>query len=264
MLYSYRRAKGTLGTKIMRSTFFTACFAVLAGVTQGAITLGDSVTLDIKYTNGTAVGSAFDDYETNVEAKSITSSYINNNLFGAVGSSLTFYIKASDMYSSSDVTAITQYKLNTLSFAVNLDGYYYDGQRQMTVLNTVTNTSCTADYPGTIDSTTHITTLTFGEGIRFSATDILKVTLSSKASAEDVGFMMADRKGNTLLTGAASELVDGAMNYEDYSQHVYDTSKYQNVPIVRLTATALPEPTTATLSLLALVGLAARRRRRQA
>ena len=83
--------------------------------------------------------------------------------------------------------------------------------------------------------------------------------LSQNSGTWDVGGVtVKDAYGNTLTYTTDAEKI-GQAGY--YGVKV-ETDKTTNAATVKLIAKAIPEPTTATLSLLALCGLAARRRRK--
>ena len=86
---------------------------------------------------------------------------------------------------------------------------------------------------------------------------MLTITLTA-----GVGERIDVRYYDIYSPGVSFTMHNGQVNDGDnYNINPGTTSWKYNSPVIRLTAYAVPEPATATLSLLALCGLCARRRR---
>ena len=178
---------------------------------------------------------------------------------------ITFYIEVSDLYGADSLADGYTYQLTSISWTGHTQGFFVGGSRTITVSNG--ETSVSAAYP-TSDTSNHKLTATFDTTLNITSASKLTVTIESSNSAENVGMSIVDRTSADTkagsVTGATWGYVDGEPAY-DYihnqinSQMPINTKGYNDIAI-RLTV--IPEPATATLSLLALAGLAARRRRK--
>ncbi len=230
----------------------------LAGVAAAAdtITLGTQVVKG----DGTAI-DLYTDWETYKTDASVVEATGHKN-----AGTLTFYVKVSDLFGAGTLDAATSYTLKTFSYL----GWDDDGELGQgdTLTVTLGNQSVTATI-----SDSHLTgsydpqnTVTFAGTLNFTTADILTVTLTGGENS-NVGIKYFDSPSTNKVLGSASNLnTDGTMNYwhddSNNNANAWQTGWKTDAPIIQLTAKAVPEPTTATLSLLALAGLAARRRRK--
>ncbi len=132
-------------------------------------------------------------------------------------------------------------------------------------VGTFLGTSSTVQYAA---NTTF--TLTF-DGITVNSSDRYQF-LYVNATADDAtlgtfdGYKAAAMKWGTSVTNSFSTYIPGG--WGTYKNNTLNSWEGQYIPVTTVTlstptvAPAVPEPTTATLSLLALAGLAARRRRK--
>ncbi len=239
----------------------------LAGVAAAAdtITLGTQIVKDYETDNETVI-DLYTDWETYKGDTTVVESVNHKN-----ATTLTFYVKVSDLFGAGALDSATSYTLKTFSYL----GWDDDGElgQDETLTVTLGNQSVTATISDAHESGSYDpqNTVTFTGTLNFTTADILKVTLTGGLDAEgdqtNVGIKYIDSPGTNKVLGSASNLnADGTMNYwhEDKNNNAngWHTGLKTDAPIIQLTAKAVPEPTTATLSLLALAGLAARRRRK--
>ena len=230
----------------------------LAGVAAAAdtITLGTQV---VKPDN-TKI-DLYTDWETYKADTSVVEAIGHKN-----ANTLTFYVKVSDLFGADTLDAATSYTLKTFSYlGWDDDGELGQGDTLTVTLGTqsVTATITDVHVTGSYDPKN---TVTFTDTLNFTTADILTVTLTGGNSTL-VGIKYIDSPTNNKVLGSASNLnTDGTMNYwhEDRNNaaNAWQGGWKTDAPVVQLTATFIPEPATATLSLLALAGLAARRRRK--
>ena len=241
----------------------------LAGVAMAADV---SLSTQVQKANGTNI-DLYNSWETYKADTSVVEAIGHKNAV-----TLTFYVKVSDLYGADGLDTTASYILNSFSYlGWDDDGELGQGETLTVSLGTqsVTSTISDSHKTGSYDPQN---TVTFGANqvLTFTSADILTITLKGgkNASGNDtnVGIKYVDTLGTNKLLGSASNLSDdGTMNYwhEDKAngKNAWQTGWKTDAPIINLTATkvvtiAVPEPTTATLSLLALAGLAARRRRK--
>jgi MYXO-CTERM domain-containing protein len=229
----------------------------LAGVACAA-----PLTLDTKLTDANEAASSFYEVMTNT-----THVGYKVELAGTqAGGSLTFYIDVAELFGADALVEGYTYQLTSISWLPNSKNDYTGGSRSISISNGTD--SVQASYP--TSATDGVYSVTFDSSLSISSASQLTVTLSSTASAEGVGFSTVDRtdaaaKGCSV-TGATWGYVDGSPVYdrlvefegEDGFHRPHMGTAYNDIAI-RLTV--VPEPATATLSLLALAGLCARRRR---
>ena len=253
----------------MKKTFIT--LLALAGVA-----MGETVSLDTKYTTSEGTtGSFYEDVQSGTPVVSYDAKSSANT------SKLTFYVSVSDLFGTTE--GLT-YNLNSLAFIGHEQGFYSGGGRYVTVSNG--EQSITGTLP-TVSNGNF--SATFEGDFIFAADDILTVTIDSTVDSENVCIMLWDTtkvEDNTTttpcpVTGAAWSMSNGELVYENADGRVYKSTNWsgdhdgdgkwvRNDIALRLNATVaaasapdsnIPEPATATLSLLALAGLCARRRR---
>ena len=234
------------------------------------VALGSDITLSTQVQK--ADGSVIDVYGSWETYKNDTT------VVEAIGhknhTTLTFYVKVSDLYGAGVLEDGASYTLTSFSYL----GWDDDGElgQDETLTVTLGDQSVTS-----VISDVHVTgsynpqntvTFTNKQVLTFTSDDILTITLqggkNSSGNVTNVGIKYIDTPGSNKLLGSASNLnADGTMNYwhvdKKNSDNAWQTGWKTDAPVISLTATkVVPEPTTATLSLLALAGLAARRRRK--
>ena len=247
----------------------------------GAAVANSSITLETQLVTGDNVAyglySQWDVVKSNtniVEATKTTWNYTsgkNNN----DNKTLTFYVKLNDLLGGNSLAPTATYEFSSFSWLGQNNGNCSGGGDILTI------SVGTQSITGAVQQSTNIYTTAVFNGdepntLTLSSSDILTITLTAgaetNAHGEAVELTFVDTLGTNKLLGSASNLnSDGTMNYwhEDKknSDNGWDTSVKTDAPVVSMTvravaAPAVPEPTTATLSLLALAGLAARRRRK--
>jgi len=222
---------------------------MLAGVASAATTY----TLDtaiVKTSDGSKV-SAFEAALNKTAAQA-------NNVDGITGAgnlgytttnkpTITFTVK--DMFGATELPGETL-RLSTLSF---LSRDNNANTNYGTVTLTVNGKSVTSDS-FSIDSSAgtsvfRAVTWTFGSPLDFTMEDTLSLTFTNKTTDKTGYIGMGGFVQETGYTFAGTNKGFTANNNDYYN-------------FFRLGVEVIPEPTTATLSLLALAGLAARRRRK--
>ncbi len=174
-------------------------------------------------------------------------------------------------YLTTNVPADTELNLDSITLLSRSDGsandmkvavYEYTGDG---TVGTFLGTSSTVQYAA---NTTF--TLTF-DGITVNSSDRYQF-LYVNATADDAtlgtfaGYQAAAMQWGTSVTNSFSQNIPGG--WGTYKSSALNSWEGMYVPVTTVTlstpsvAPAVPEPTTATLSLLALAGLAARRRRK--
>ncbi|MBR4107769.1 MAG: PEP-CTERM sorting domain-containing protein [Akkermansia sp.] len=169
-------------------------------------------------------------------------------------------------YLTTDVPADTVLNLDSITLQSRTDGtaidmkvavYTYEGDR---TVGTFLGTSSTVTYAA--DTTF---TLTF-DGIQVNSSDryqFLYVAASTDDSTLSTfeGYQAAAMSWGTSVTNSFSTNIPAG--WGTYKSNGINSWEGQYIPVttVTLSTPVVPEPATATLSLLALAGLAARRRR---
>lgn len=181
------------------------------------------------------------------------------------GGSISFTLNVAEMLQNPAVTLTAgQYfsltSFSYLSFVDSYGGTYLDaasGERKITITtgNDGEHSSVSAWITtANLSPNKKVVTVTFGDELRFTDTDELTVTLASARTDRGVGIGYLDYKNQTAEFAGTSTLLDGSGNK-------VQTSWRNNIVAADMSVVVAPEPATATLSLLALVGLASRRRR---
>ena len=175
-------------------------------------------------------------------------------------------------YLTTDVPADTELNLDSITLQSRSDSNTY-GDMKVAVyayagdhtVGTFLGTSSTVQY---VANTTF--TLTF-DGITVNSSNRYQF-LYVNASADDAtlgtlaGYQAASMQWGTSVTNSFSQNIPGG--WGTYKSNGINSWEGQYIPVTTVTLStptvtpAVPEPTTATLSLLALAGLAARRRRK--
>ena len=250
----------------MKKTLITLLALTGVAVATEPITLETQlVTPDATY----GLYSQWDTVSSNtaiIEGKTTTwnNAATNNN------TSLTFYVKLSDLLGGNALAPTATYEISSFSWLGQANGNCSGGGDTLTI--SVGNQSITGI---TQQSSNIYTTALFSEDapntLTLSSSDILTITLTAGTGTNKDGtsveITFVDTPNGNKLLGSASNLNnDGTMNYwhEDKNNQANAWQKQwkTDAPVVSMTMKIVPEPTTATLSLLALAGLAARRRRK--
>ena len=230
----------------------------LAGVAAG-----DAITLDTTARKDNKDSSFFDIVSKD---RSSSNGYVREDE-DIQKSDFTFYIKVSDLFTGDITLGEHSYTLTSLTYLGKNGEGYAGGSRSMTVSNGSSSVSAS------ITSSAGQYTATFSDSLTFTADSILTVTLDSTVESEEFSVTVWDYNyGPVAMKGAGWSLDDaGNPVYKLAEGRPYTSWAYNEVAL-RLTATvtptdvpsspSIPEPATATLSLLALCGLASRRRRK--
>ena len=148
---------------------------------------------------------------------------------------------------------------NSTATAMKVAVYKYEGD---STTGTFLGTSVTT-LADVANDTTY--TLTF-EDITVNSSDRYQFLFVQADTTEDLttfdGYKAAAMSWGTSVTNSFSANIPGG--WGTYKNNTINSWEGQYIPVttVTLSTPAVPEPTTATLSLLALAGLAARRRRK--
>ncbi|MGN0864873.1 MAG: PEP-CTERM sorting domain-containing protein [Akkermansia sp.] len=173
---------------------------------------------------------------------------------------ITFYIEIKDLFGAENLSDTGYYNIQSFSYIGANDSGHYSGGGSRTLTFSVGEQSieCTPDVV-TNKCFTTVLPQDKSEALLVTKNDILTITLSTGASGEKIQAMYYDTNspGVSFTMTSDGKVNDGITP----SLNVGTTSWKYNSPAIRLTLTT-PEPATATLSLLALAGLAARRRRK--
>ena len=167
---------------------------------------------------------------------------------------ITFYVEVKDLVGGSALSDTAYYNIQSFSFV----GEAGNGGENRTITFAVGDQSLVCSL-GASSTQVYTTVLTQAQSDSFIVTknDIVTITLATGATGEVVSAKYYD----TNSPGVSFTMKDGAVNDGlDHTINPGNTNWLYNSPVIRLTL--IPEPATATLSLLALAGLAARRRRR--
>ena len=252
----------------------------LAGVASA-----ESVSLETQIVKGKETYALFSDWQeiynawntdTNPTKEGVQH---DTSVIEAVGSTsgtaLTFYVSVSDLLGGNQLIAGQKYELDTFSWVGSDSGYYTGGDRKVTITNLTSTSSVSVAMPGVSTKTVTVTTPSTTP-LTFVAGDLLKITFTGVADdpettetneAANVYIQYIDAvNGNNILGSASALNASGTgLNYwhvnKNNNGNGLQTGWKNDAPIIQLTAHAIPEPATATLSLLALAGLCARRRR---
>lgn len=244
----------------------------LTGMSYGAVYTGaPTITLDSCYGDSTTSlyqhlldGGSVQKNGTNVGNGTI-------EYFAPEGdvASINFYINVNDLFGAASLKDGWTYYINTFSFLKKDEQYYTGGSRTLTLSNgtnsvtfaqdQVNNKWAKTDFQEQITDDNGLELLSFKKGDMITITLTTGVGPADESKRERISAQYYDINS----PGVSFTLHNGKVNDgDDYTKNPGTTSWKYNSPVIRLTAYAVPEPTTATLSLLALAGLAARRRRK--
>ncbi len=184
---------------------------------------------------------------------------------------LTFYVKVSDLFGAENLSSTGKYQFTSFSFLGQANGNCSNGGDTLTI--TVGSQSVTGIVQQSSNAYTSVVFDTpNANSLFFTTSDILTLTLQAGFDGgKDNGrveIMYYDTPRTNQALGAASALSSDGTDlnyfhkYSNNSGNGFQTGWKTDAPVVSMTVTYIPEPATATLSLLALAGLAARRRRK--
>ncbi len=184
----------------------------------------------------------------------------NNN----VKASFSFYVNVSELYNASSINDTDILTLNSLSFLGNNSGWYTGGNRQVTVSNGTDSVTVSLNESSNRISSANFSTTDFNE-FTFNVTDTLTFLIEATDVASSLAIRWYDPNGGYSMPAVSfTQNADGTANDgDDHTKNPFDTNVKYNAPIIRLgvTVTQVPEPATASLSLLGLAALMIRRRR---
>ena len=218
----------------------------LAGVAAGS-----DITLD------SGKGQSLYD---NIPTSGNIGTYTKTERSDGVNVSITFYIEVKDLFGAEVLEDGITYTLDSFSYIGNPNGYYSD---RRWILSNGTDSvefdqTKSSNKYHTTDFTQQVANDPTKQLLTFDKDDILALTLITEGSGQILEVKYYDQEA----PGVSFTMINGEVNDGiDHNINPGTTNWKYNSPIVRLTA-SIPEPTTATLSLLALAGLAVRRRRK--
>lgn len=182
--------------------------------------------------------------------------YVYGNWPGSVDNSLAFSIEIDQLFNADKIGTTDIITLNSLTVRVHDGGWAIGGNRSVTLA--VKGQEATYSYTEAMTASGGFLTLSGINWEGLTKDTMLTFTISS-SSGEDC---------TVALAGSQNGVWSGVTAF-DTTQWGHKGTGYTDVetnaaPLVSLgiTTAPIPEPTTATLSLLALAGLAARRRRK--
>lgn len=213
----------------------------LAALSSMAAFGGTEFTIDSKVITSTAAEiSAFDSIVGYSKDDAITNTGLSIDRLGYQNCTVDLHL--SQMLHSVELASGQKYVVTAITMGFRYDqqsSYMPTGTSLTTTINEVTYTTGEAAFVGE-NGTTGTITWTFTTPIELDGTEDLQLSIAAESGK--YGFTVGQNKDGNELVG------------------VNDFTKGWK-PIVRLSGTVTPEPATATLSLLALAGLVARRRR---
>ena len=236
----------------MKKTLIT--LLALAGVAAA-----DSVLLESKLTNNGVSSSVMDAIYGKTQADAATASGLKVDRFAETKKDFTFSV--SDLLTNATLGEDELYSINAITFASRYDTvanwnntYAFTGTATVKINDVVVGTSTTLTLNPVANGNGtdyNIGTFTFGFDNAFLLDGTETVTISLNSS---------DNK----KFGVAAVANNGTVTATDITDMVTSSSgdKYKAVVQLSGSVVTIPEPATATLSLLALAGLCARRRRK--
>lgn len=234
----------------------------------GAATAAESITLESKLVSGEKTYGVYSQWET-IKGDSTLIEQSKT----VYPHELTFYVKVSDLFGAENLSTTDSYQITSFSYLGQATGNCSNGGDTLTI--TLGDKSVTGEVQQSNNAYTTVVFDTPGvDTLSFKSSDILTLTLTGAYDGGTnnglVEMLYYDTPNSNQALGAASALSSDGTNlnyYHVYSNHNgngWDKTVKTDAPVVsmKVTTAVVPEPTTATLSLLALVGLAARRRRK--
>lgn len=227
-----------------------------------------TLTTGIEYTNAegsfviSALNSDASDWvgkETNIATTyGIGNSFANwPNAGGAAGSVNTDKIQVtvtlSGLYNASALDGATAITLNSFAYLGNASGWCEDEGRTLTISVNGTEQTKTMELQAIRPAGSAWLTM---DDIGFTVTkdSVLTMTLAPASTKDTDNLSMA--VADIYKTGSTTAVAWSGVSTVDINPNWSNEG-----PLVKLGLTTVPEPTTVTLSLLALAGLAARRKR---
>ena len=259
---------------------------LIALMALASVASAESVSLETQIVKGEETYALFSDWQDiynawNVDTNpSQNGTQYNTDVIETVNTyttsaSLSFYVSVSDLLGGDQLIAGQKYELDTFSWVGSDNGYYTGGDRTVTITNLTSTSSVSVAMPG-VNTKTVTVTAPAATPLTFVAGDLLQITLTGVADdpattetneTANVYIPYIDAVNGNHVLGSSSSLNSTGtdLNYwhvdGNNQGNAWHKGLKTNAPIVQLTAHAIPEPATATLSLLALAGLCARRRR---
>lgn len=232
----------------MKKTLIT--ILALAGVA-----MAESLTL---YTGIKYDGELHNGYTKPTEPEGLN--YVYGNWPGSVNNSLAFSIDIDQLFNADQIGTTDIITLNSLTVKIPNNGWAFGGNRVVTL--TVQGQEDTYTYTNTMTSIGRNGGDLTLSGINWEGlTKDTMLTFAISSNNEDCTVALAGSQngvwsGVTTFDTTGAEWINKNDGYTDVETNA--------APLVSLgiTTAPIPEPTTATLSLLALAGLAARRRRK--
>ena len=233
---------------------------LIALMALASVAMAETISLETKIQTADEAYAAFTDWSDIKSDATIVETVREAEKSAAI----TLFVLPSDLFGGDSLTAGQKYQLDTFTWVGNDNGYFVGGNRTVS-FSIGDSEPVVVSVPGTSDSTPCIT-LGNDDVFTFTANDIIKITITP-GSGENIAVKYIDVPSPNKVLGISTALkADGSLNYfhnggDAYQNGIQHGLKY-DAPIIQLTAHAVvPEPATATLSLLALAGLCARRRR---
>ena len=232
---------------------------LIALMALAGVAMAETISLETKIQTADEAYAAFTDWST-IKSDTTIVEMANE---AQKSTAITLFVLPSDLFGGDSLTAGQKYQLDTFTWVGNDSGYFVGGNRTVS-FSIGDSKPVVVSVPEPLDSTPCIT-LGNDDVFTFTANDIIKITITP-GSGENIAVKYIDVPSTNKVLGVSTALkADGSLNYFHNGGNVYQNGiqnglKY-DAPIIQLTAHAVPEPATATLSLLVLAGLCARRRR---
>ena len=221
---------------------------------------GVAAAADLTLTTGITYNDAlYNGYNNpNVEGLDYTHSDWPGSIIGAP---ITFSIELNSLFGSAEIGNTDVITLNTLTVKVHPSGWAMDGKR---VVSLAVVGNDTYSYSQAIENNAEYVVRNGGE------LTLSNLNLTGLTKNDTLTFTIDGDSDHTVaLAGSTAGTWSGVDTFDTTNWGNVGGGGYTNVgtnaaPLVSLNVTTapIPEPTTATLSLLALAGLAARRRRK--
>lgn len=220
---------------------------------------GVAAAADLTLTTGISYnGALYDGYNNpNVDGLVYTHSEWPGTM---VGAPLTFSIELNSLFGAGEIGNTDAITLNDLTVKVHSSGWAMDGDR---VVSLAVVGNDTYSYSQAIVNNAEYVVRNGGE------LTLSNLNLEGLTKNDTLTFTISGGSDHTVALASISAGSWSGVSTFDTTDWVNKNGSYADVgtnaaPLVSLNVTTaiIPEPTTATLSLLALAGLAARRRRK--
>lgn len=240
---------------------------IIALLALGSVAMAESVdstlTTGIKviYQGEETFVSALNEDATNfVGGSALNAIHVGSSFANWSGSrnvaSLQFEVTVAELYGAELLQVADSITLNSFSYLGNADGWCEDEGRTITVATGTQSKTVLLDAAGVREGAwLTVSDLDF----ELTKDSVLTITLSPSSSmvTDNMSLATADIYGKSGATVTWS----GVTTEKDDPSLGMNSNWSYEAPLVKLSVTTTPEPATATLSLLALAGLCARRRR---